>query len=146
MGQVPVVSERQFDGGEKLIRELLGNGIVLTGACWAKMPERSTTYLYLVSPEDEPTSGPPVRRKVADALDALDARKAWAHWLERVDSLDVWVISPDHEIAKALAGVYEKYVGEYPTIRSDMIGRVSIDGAAMIYPPALFAQPAPAAG
>ncbi len=146
MGQVPVVSERQFEGGEKLIRELVAGGLVLTGACWAKLPERGKGYLYLISPDAIGAGGRSMSRRVFDALATLDARKAWGHWLERVDGLDVLTVSPLHAIGMALAGVYDKYVGEYPTIRSDMLGPLPIDGAAMIYPPAMFAQPAPAAG
>lgn len=146
MGQVPVVSDRQFDGGEKLIRALARGGLPLTGACWAKTPDYGKTYLYLVAPEVQGADARPAFGKVREAIAALEAGKKWQHWLERIDPFDVMLVGPDEAVGKALAREYEQYTGDYPTIKPDWLGTIPVEGAAMIYPPSLFAQPAPAAG
>ncbi|MFO0796975.1 MAG: hypothetical protein U0804_05820 [Gemmataceae bacterium] len=88
----------------------------------------------------------PVADTVFQAIDALDARKAWAHWLERVDAFDTMIVAPNSPIGRALAREYEQYRGENPTVLHNWIGTVPVQGAALVYPPQLFAQPAPAAG
>jgi hypothetical protein len=140
MDQVPVVSERKFDGGEKLIQALVGAGVPLAGACWAKTPRYARPRLFLVTPSVEGVDARPTYRKVGAAIDDLDAAKAWQHWLERVDQFDVMLVGPGTDMGRALAWEYQHYPGPGPTIQYGWLG-ASIpleEGAAYIYPPESF--------
>jgi hypothetical protein len=148
MDQVPVVSERKFDGGEKLIRALLAAGVPIAGACWAKTPRYARPRLYLVTPEVEGADARLTYSKVGAALDALDAGQKWGHWLERIDQFDVSLVSPGSDVGRALAWEYDHYPGPGPTLKYGWLGRdIPLEeGAAFVYPPSLFSEPAPAAG
>ncbi len=146
MDQIPVVSERKFDGGEKLIRALVAQGFPLTAACWAKTPEYGKGYLYLVTPEVEGADSRPSYARVRGAINDIESAGRW-QGLERIDSFDVMLVGPGSEVGKALAWEYGHYPGPGPTIKYGWLGGDIALGetAAYIYEPELFAQPTPAA-
>jgi hypothetical protein len=92
----------------------------------------------------------PAYAKVRAALAEIDAgsKYKWQHWLERIDPLDVTLVGPGTDVGRALAWEYKHYPGPGPTIQYGWLGGdIPLEeGAAFIYEPELFAQPAPAAG
>jgi hypothetical protein len=144
MDQAPVVSDRQVDGGERLIRALVSQGFPLVGACWAKTPRYSKPYLYLVTGRVQGVDARPSYQKVQAAFDDLESQ--WGHWREKLDPFDVMLVAPTDSIAKALEAEYLHGQSPAPALQTELLGGiVPLEGAALIYPQSLFTQPAPAA-
>lgn len=141
MDQGTLVRE-QLDGGEKLIRRLVADGVVLSGGLWAEMDGDGQPYLYLITPEVEDRDPRITYRKISAAQAALDA--AGLHWLERIDRFGIKLLATSHPLARGVLRYYHRHPGVIPTWHhGSVLGSVYIDGA-YIYPASLFPpQPAP---
>ena len=138
-----VVTERQIDGGEKLVRALAAAGFPLDGACWAKITRHSEPHLYLVTRLVEGADPRPAYRQVHAALDDLAPR--WEHVLERIGPFDVKLVAPSKALGKGILGEYHNYLPGGSPLRTDWLGEVTLEGAAYLYPPETFRPPVPAA-
>lgn len=143
MDQNLVVTDRQIDGGEKLVRALAANGFPLYGACWAKTARYPKPYLFLVTGRVEGVDARPSYLQVRAALDELESR--WGHWLERVGPFDVMLVAPSAAFGKSILAEYQHYSPGDSPLRTDWLGETTLEGAAYLYPPETFRPPVPAA-
>lgn len=141
MDQTSLVRE-QIDGGEKLIRKLIGLGFELSAGVWAKIEDDGRDYLYLVTPRVENADPRPAYAEVSAAQEALE--NAGLHGMEQIDQFGIKLIPPTHSLAEAVLDRYAKYPGPIATwFNGSRFGSTSVEGV-YIYPPSLFrvAQPA----
>lgn len=131
----------QLDGGEKLIRRLVSDGLGVTGAAWAQLDGDADPYLYLVVPDVEARGSRAAYRRVSAAQIALEAEGL--HWLERLDRFGTKLLSARDPFARGLARYYaDAPPSPHPVwTGSRPFGGVYVDGA-YVYPAALF-RPAP---
>jgi hypothetical protein len=143
MGPTTLVSREQVQGGEDLIRALPQNGVVVTGAAWARVEGDGQPYLYVVSPTIE-TDGPlEAAGRLVTTYRKLE--QGWTDPFRRIDLFAIKLIGPSDTLGQAITLWYQQHPDAIPTIyRGPILGRssaVALDEA-YIYPAKMFDAPA----
>jgi len=131
----------QVDGGTKLLARLRDRGFGALGACWGKRDSDSKLYLFIVwdGPYGEYFT------PIYETLKAMEPE--WSHVFEKVRQEDVRVIAPTTPLARGLLDLYDRYPHQLPLWEGSYnFGDNEFLDSVFVYPPELFAQPAPAAG
>ncbi len=145
MDKDTLVSE-QTQAGERLISALVGEGLEIRVAFWAKPTDEGKWLLYLASPIVD-DKGPTAAYRVVHGV----LRKTPDLW---IDPFDIRVVGLKDSLTEAALAVIEpkgqqslyavRNAKPYPGItwfRGDTLGGVSVDGA-YIYPPSQLRTPA----
>lgn len=128
MDQVPLVAG-QMEDGQRLLDQLVGEGVPVVAAAWVTEDEGSTWFFYLVTPlvSEEGDTGPAYRR-----INKVLRQIRQPFW---VRPLEYKVFAPSEPVGKAILDLHRQYPGLFPRWYSGArLGDKTIE-AAYIYPP-----------
>jgi hypothetical protein len=133
MDQTTLVIREQIDGGHLLLRQLSQLGVPIAAAAWVRTEYDGQPYLYIATPDVHQQDPRPTYRKVRTAISNLDP--VWGGSLERIDTLDVKLISDRDPFAVGMTEVQRTDpTGRHATwYRGSSLGRMPLDGPAYIY-------------
>jgi hypothetical protein len=137
MAQATLV-EMQIKDGQRLIEQLVREGIAVPAACWAKESDSGDWYLYLATPlvgEDGATRL--AYRRVNAVIREMQKEGFW------VDPFEIKVIGPHEAMATDMAAHRAVRSTKIPTrFGGGRLGEVAVEEA-LIYPPAANPEAAP---
>jgi hypothetical protein len=134
MDSTTLVMREQIDGGSRLLDQLRHLGLEITAAGWVKAEFAARPYLYVATPAVHEADPRPPYRLVRTAVDVLEP--VWGGSLERLDTIDVKLVSDRDPLAVGMAEVQRTdRTGRHATwYRGSSLGRMPLDGPAYIYP------------
>src|SRR5215213_5732917 len=121
--------EEAKDEGAAILRDLQAANFSVDGGFWIKASEDGQWYFYVISPEanDE---------KLAEAYRRLHAAVRQMEHVMWIDPLEIKLIGPDSQLAKAVFDIHRKYPGRLAMVYGQggrNLGGLSID-MAYFYP------------
>jgi len=120
----------QIEDGQRLIDRLVGEGIAVTAACWAKESESGQWFLYIATPlVGEDGAKRPAYRRVNTVIREMQKEGFW------IDPLDVKLIGHHDPIARDIVEHRGRRLARTPTrFQGSRLGELAVEEA-YIYPP-----------